>query len=232
MHTHQSNLIKLSGMTPQLNGPNSWNSVLYVNGFVKTLRFSSEDELNYWLKSPHCRKVSAHEPLQFADVSRIRTYEQDIHSMIYVNSEISFSKNTSLAGDSYGAIRSSLVHSMYRLENNCFTSGCTRWVEYYRCQYLKVYDQDHNKLFYIYVRDRLDQIESRLEAFLFTQVTDIDKVHNFGRHLQSEARQILEHLNSEGQNLSTQNQQLFKSETLSLMTQARVLMNSRLPSSL
>ncbi len=230
--TLPSNLIKLNGMTPVLNGPNCWNSVLYVHGFVKTLRFSSEDELNYWLTSPSCRKLAPHELVQFADISRIRDQQQDIHSMIFINPEHSFSKNTSLAGDPYGFIRSSLVHSMYRLESNCFNSECSRWVEYYRCNYSKAADRDHDKPIYVYLRSHLDQIEQDLESFLFSKATEIKKVHNYGRLLHSEVLQIQNYLNSEGQNLSTQNQLLFKIETLSLLTQARVLMNSRLPLSL
>jgi hypothetical protein len=230
--TFQSNLIKLSGRTPLLNGPNCWNSVLYLHGFVKTLRFSSEDELNYWLTGPFCRKLAPFELVQFSDVSRIRTQEQDIHSMIFLDPELSFSKNTSLAGDAYDSLRSSLVHSMYRLEKNCLTSECTRWVEYYRCNYSKASDRDHDKPIYVYLRSHLDQIEQDLESFLFSKPADIEMARSYGRLLQSEVVQIQDYLKSDGQKLSTQNQQLFKIETRSLLTQARILMNSRSHSSL
>lgn len=132
----------LEGRDPLISGPNCWNSVLYIQDLVENLRYSSPEELQFWLGSAFCEKIEASKDLQTTDVVAIRSQvDGELHAMTWLNENLVFSKNTSHKRDLYETQNTDLILSMFRVnDSSCQNPNsknqlrCTRWADFYRCR--------------------------------------------------------------------------------------------------
>lgn len=132
----------LEGRDPLISGPNCWNSVLYIQDLIENLRYSSPEELQFWLGSAFCEKIEASKDLQAGDVVAIRSQaDGELHAMTWLNENLVFSKNTSHKRDLYETQNTDLIFSMFRVNDSSCQSPnyksqlrCARWADFYRCR--------------------------------------------------------------------------------------------------
>ncbi len=128
------------------SGPNCWNTALRLSGLVQFARYSSPDEMAFWMNSPYCRELSESEQSLPGDIVEIRSVKPDqsqffdeVHGMIYLSDDLVFSKNTSSRMSAYGIQRASLVYQTFRVDNpKCWKvqgrpNDCSKWANHYRC---------------------------------------------------------------------------------------------------
>ncbi len=146
------NLENLFKKAPARNGPNCWNTALYSKNLLRSIRFTSADEFNFWLNSPYCRPLQENEANLPGDIIAIRTYEFDpvlnkytseiseVHGFTNVSELLSFSKDTSRKDDLYDLATKADVFARFRLDKKeCQQiigedKGCSIWANYFRCQ--------------------------------------------------------------------------------------------------
>ncbi len=89
------------GLRAPAEGPNCWNTALYVRGIASALRHSSSREFSHWMSSPLCRALGAREKPAPGDIIAIRELSggSEFHGMIYVSERLAFHKE-SVAPDS------------------------------------------------------------------------------------------------------------------------------------
>ena len=85
---------ELAQTEPGQPGPNCFNSVLVSARLVPSFRYSTADELNFWMRSPLCTEVAKNSPLEPGDI--LVTSNQaahPLHAFVYISDELAFSKN-------------------------------------------------------------------------------------------------------------------------------------------
>lgn len=122
------------------NGPNCWNSVLRVAHLISGFRFSSPEEMTFWMNSPYCHLLSENESSLPGDIIAIRDKDaSEIHGMFFISEDLVFSKNTSSRMSRYGIQRANLVYQTFRLDElRCRkrqgpSLDCNRYSSHYRC---------------------------------------------------------------------------------------------------
>jgi hypothetical protein len=128
------------------SGPNCWNTVLRLSQLAEFSRYSSPEEMTFWMNSPYCRELTEAERTLPGDIVAIRDRKHDqaqafdeIHGMIYLSENLAFSKNTSSRMSAYGIQRASLVYQTFRLmDSKCMKvkgqpADCFIWANHYRC---------------------------------------------------------------------------------------------------
>jgi hypothetical protein len=128
------------------SGPNCWNTTLRLSRLIQLSRFSSAEEMSFWMTSPYCRELSKTEKPLPGDIIAIRGEKpnqpgafDEIHGMIYLSDDLVFSKNTSSSMSPYGIQRANLVYQIFRTADPKCTKvqgrpeDCYRWVNHYRC---------------------------------------------------------------------------------------------------
>lgn len=161
------------------NGPNCWNTALRLSGLVQFTRFSTPEELKFWLDSSYCRELSESEKSLPGDIIEIRAPNEEIHGMIYLSEDLVFSKNTSGKSSPYGIQRSSLIYQNFRVDNTqCkkvqgSPSTCTRWANHYRCNRV---ESDRNTLKKINIEFAALSAEvTKIESVISEYVVKSDK---------------------------------------------------------
>ncbi|MGZ3790462.1 MAG: hypothetical protein ACXVLQ_18185, partial [Bacteriovorax sp.] len=137
----------LQDFKPAMNGPNCWNTALRLSGLVESSRYTSPEEMTFWMNSPYCRELSGSEQSLPGDIVEIRSADPDqpqsideIHGMIYLSDALVFSKNTSSHMSPYGIQRASLVYQTFRIDDpKCekvhgHPNDCSKWANHYRCK--------------------------------------------------------------------------------------------------
>jgi len=144
------------GMGTAHNGPNCWNTSLFLSGIVPFLRFSSESEMTFWMASPYCHELKKNEPPLPGDVIAMRSYDLrfppknghsysrgemvEVHGMIYLSPDLVFSKNTSGRDSPYELQRPDFIVGDFGLHDpacNKITGlnpKCLYWANYFRCR--------------------------------------------------------------------------------------------------
>jgi len=131
---------KMHSTTPKLSGPNCFNSALVAAKILPSVRFSREEEIIFWLKSPLCRELDSGESPSPGDIVAIRANDNTLdHAFIYISEELSFSKNGEDAP--YLLQSPSSVFSLYNVGPECSGSlklrpgsgGCANYANYFRC---------------------------------------------------------------------------------------------------
>ena len=136
-----SRMDALNEKLPKMNGPNCWNAALYVTHLIESMRYSSPEELAFWLNSKYCKKIQDSEQIQAGDIVALRSHEGELHAMLWLKDNMVFSKNTSHRLDPYQKIEAPLIFSMFRVnESICqqprseYSQACSRWTDYYHCE--------------------------------------------------------------------------------------------------
>jgi hypothetical protein len=90
-------IVDLPDTTTAHPGPNCWNTSLFTQKVVQSRRFTSENEMTYWMNSPLCRELVINEVERPGDIIAIRVNNADafleMHGFIYLTDDFSFSKS-------------------------------------------------------------------------------------------------------------------------------------------
>jgi hypothetical protein len=144
---------EMQGRSPSAEGPNCYNNALLLNRIVDSLRFVSEREMTFWLKSPLCQEISAPGlravktfPLLGVVYSRYDGTDP-VHATHFISDQIVFDKADLSRSSSYEFTRPQRVFATaWRISDRCVgwnhpfdSQECLRWVRYYQCEKLPDY---------------------------------------------------------------------------------------------
>ena len=137
---------EIYGTKAEYGGPNCWNAVLVAGKFIPNLRFSTPEEMSFWMDSPLCREMESSEVLQPGDIMAIRHVgEGEVHGFVYVTDELTFSKNAYYRKDAYLLQNPDPIFTQYGAPEGCRKKEsakdpkCRNYVTYYRCGLLDDY---------------------------------------------------------------------------------------------
>ena len=138
---------KIQDFKSSWNGPNCWNTTLFLTQLNSVIRFTSDQEMSFWMDSPYCRELAETETAQPGDLIAIRRSQpiaqrqfEEVHGMIFISEALVFSKNTSSSMSSYHIQRGSLIYQNFHVDDSdCLKvkghpSRCHIWANYFRCK--------------------------------------------------------------------------------------------------
>lgn len=144
---------KYQDVNPAFSGPNCWNLALVMKEILPGLRYSSADEMSFYMGPPLCRNLKNGEALKPGDVGAIRNIHnnkiQESHGFIYISDKIAYSKNGFHHLSPYALQSLDNVYQTYDVPDKAecrknqidLDNDCDVAVSYYRCislsQYLK-----------------------------------------------------------------------------------------------
>jgi len=126
----------LAGGSSHINGPNCWNTALYINGLTPGLRFTEPKEWLNKLKD-HCEEVRVP---QYGDIGRLFHLEDgEIHGFIHIDDTTVFAKHGENSRDghqymSYEEMLKQYGKSKECRMNNEDTYECFNIMKFYRCE--------------------------------------------------------------------------------------------------
>jgi hypothetical protein len=93
-HCLPDHVRKYFGTKPDFSGPNCWNLALVMKELVPFLRYSTPEEMSFYMAPPFCRQLGITEKIQPGDLGAIRAGDDsEVHGFIYVSDKIVYSKN-------------------------------------------------------------------------------------------------------------------------------------------
>lgn len=162
------------------DGPNCWNATLVAAKIVPQVRYTSQEEMNFWMSSPLCREKRLNEPLTPGDIIAIRDGSiGESHGFIHISENLSFSKNGYDRTMAYSLQDPQFVFDLYDVSPECQRkvgepSGCRSWANYYTCEsmddYLKknpIRDDDLKEVY-----KSINDIECKLSDLAFGGVKE------------------------------------------------------------
>lgn len=84
---------KYHNKSASLSGPNCFNHVLVFLGLLPHLRYSSAEEIEFYMREPYCKKVAPTEPKKPNDLVVMMCQGEPWHAYIRVSSKNIYSKN-------------------------------------------------------------------------------------------------------------------------------------------
>lgn len=139
-------VLQYQGVNPATSGPNCWNLSLVMKNILPGLRYSSPNEMAYYMRPPLCRALKNGEKKEVGDVGAIRgVYEgmkEESHGFIYLSEDLSYSKNGFSKTSPYEVQSTEKVLSIYGVPTDLkcraneldTRSDCGSAVSYFRCQ--------------------------------------------------------------------------------------------------
>ncbi len=136
---------------PLIEGPNCWNLSLVITEIIPILRYTSPNEMSYYMRSPLCRQISDHDEKLPGDIGAIRTIKnqkiKEYHGFIYISDKISYSKNGYQTTNGYSLQSLDSLLKLYDVPNKkqcrkneiSVNSKCSFAVSYFRCSSLEDY---------------------------------------------------------------------------------------------
>jgi hypothetical protein len=108
------------GVCPMKPGPNCWNTSLVSAGITSKMRYTSSEEMNFWMTSPLCRERANDEEIQAGDIIAIRDQRgQEVHGFVHLTNELSYSKN-GYSNHTWFSLQSpENVYRVYDVEKEC-----------------------------------------------------------------------------------------------------------------
>ncbi len=140
------------GTCSAFDGPNCWNSSLVSSGILPHLRYTSPEEMSFWLSSPLCQERKENEPVQPGDIIAIRTGKtEEVHGFINLTPELAFSKNGYAQGTLYQLQSPNNVFAVYDVPPNCRrvykapteNLKCQNYANYFKCDSIDSYLMKH-----------------------------------------------------------------------------------------
>lgn len=137
---------KTNGVCTVNSGPNCWNTALISSGVLSSQRYTTPEEMKFWMSSPLCKKRESPDKPRPGDIVAIRggagSYSVDLHGFVYISDELSFGKNGPEINDPYEFKKTSEVFKVNQIPKECQTSrhsDCLKWAEYYQCESMESY---------------------------------------------------------------------------------------------
>ncbi|WP_415061517.1 hypothetical protein [Bdellovibrio sp.] len=151
-------VVKYQGATPQTDGPNCWNLSLVMSKILPALRYSSPEEMNFYMRPPLCRQLKDGEEKIAGDVGAIRQVKKDktpeYHGFIYISEKVAYSKNGFSRMAPYDLQSLDNVYEVYQVprqeecRKNEITEGatCDKAVAFFRCQSMDEYLENNSNI--------------------------------------------------------------------------------------
>lgn len=146
-------VVEFLGTTPKSNGPNCWNLALVMKNILPALRYSSAEEMNFYMTSPLCRQLNDGEEKIPGDVGAIRqasyTGPAEYHGFIYVSEDVAYSKNGFDKHNPYSLMPLDDVFKIYQVDEskdcrkNELSLECGTGTAYFRCMSMEEYLKTH-----------------------------------------------------------------------------------------
>lgn len=164
---------------PEIAGPNCWNLSLVMADLVPSLRFSTREEMKFYMNEPFCSLVSNEEGREAGDIIAIRkNNNREVHGMVYISDRLVYSKNGYSKRKPYAIQELENVLEIYKVSSvkKCFSNqssteeGCNPYVQFYRCQSLDSYldrYRDEINIEIIEVHMNLNQLEQLIANLYF-----------------------------------------------------------------
>lgn len=119
-------------------GPNCWNAALLAARILARPRFTSPEEMAFWLASPLCRRLGAGEAPRPGDIVAIRDQAgQEVHGFVYLSPELAFSKNLVSPAEPYALQSPEAVYAVFPVPDGCRApgslAGCPARSDHFRC---------------------------------------------------------------------------------------------------
>lgn len=141
-----NHVLKYEGVRSKNEGPNCWNLALVMKGVLPALRYSTPEEITFFLNSPLCRQLKHGEDRLPGDVGALRVVKEgqevEHHGFIYISDKISYSKNGASVTSPYKLQSLEKVYRVYHVgkaeecrsnEINIRSESCGAVTTYYRC---------------------------------------------------------------------------------------------------
>lgn len=146
-------VVRYQGVNPKVAGPNCWNLALVMGKILPNLRYSSPEEMAFYMRPPLCRPLKNNETRQAGDIGAIRGMAwglavEETHGFVYVSDSMVFSKNGSKKENPYTLQSMDKMLENYGVQNNqaCRKNeipkgnmDCIQAVSYFRCDSMDDY---------------------------------------------------------------------------------------------
>jgi hypothetical protein len=163
-HCLPKEVLQYDGTGPATDGPNCWNLALVMSGAVPALRYSTPEEMAFFMNSALCRKLGPEEKHEPGDVGAIRINGEELHGFMWISDDIVFSKNGSSLRSTY-EVQSK--DGMLKIYNDDQTADCKAKklekcdirVETMRCQSMASYLKDPHSNLPVGIQKVISQME-------------------------------------------------------------------------
>lgn len=142
---------KFQDSKPLIEGPNCWNLSLVITEIIPVLRYTSANEMSYYMRSPLCHQITDQDQKQPGDIGAIRTIKNqkitEYHGFIYISDKISYSKNGYQTTNGYSLQSLDSIFKLYDVPNKkqcrkneiSVSTKCPFAVSYFRCSSFEDY---------------------------------------------------------------------------------------------
>jgi hypothetical protein len=168
---------RFQGENPLVGGPNCFNLALVMKQILPHLRYSSTDEMSFYMREPICHELQSTETHKPGDIGAIYiraddNLKQEWHGFVYISDHLAYSKNGKSENSPYSLQTVENVNQTYDVgRENCVwtTNGvaqkCRVELSSFRCKSMDEYLQDtggmpHELESYF---DRVSSVEGCLE---------------------------------------------------------------------
>lgn len=148
-------VVKYHGASSQTDGPNCWNLSLVMSNILPAMRYSTPEEMNFYMRPPLCRALNDNEKREPGDIGAIRQISgfgkhEEHHGFIYIDEKIAYSKNGFSSMAPYELQTLDKVYATYDVPSmagcrqnriNDKSSHCGKAVSFYRCDSMESYLQ-------------------------------------------------------------------------------------------
>jgi hypothetical protein len=86
-------VLSLREKKQSIQGPNCWNLALVMAGILPAVRYSTPEEMGFFLNSPLCHRIGATEHKKPGDIGALRTNSSQVHAFMWISEDLVFSKN-------------------------------------------------------------------------------------------------------------------------------------------
>lgn len=149
-------LLKQQSVCMLKDGPNCWNASLNAAGLADGLRYSTPEEMNFWMESPLCTERKAGEKPSPGDVIAIRSIkDKEVHGFTYLSENLSFSKNGYRSHAPYTLQDPKHVYKVYGVPLECQgiykapkeeDTQCLNYSNIFKCEPLEDYLKSKPKM--------------------------------------------------------------------------------------
>lgn len=146
-------VVQYHNARPEIDGPNCWNLSLVMSNILPSLRYSTPEEMNFYMRPPLCRELKDGEAREPGDVGAIRQITgfaktQEYHGFIYISDKIAYSKNGFSNRAPYQLQSLDNVYDVYSVPKrpecrknqiSSESAQCRQAVAFFRCDSMESY---------------------------------------------------------------------------------------------
>lgn len=147
------------GISTEMQGPNCWNLSLVMKEILPGLRYSTAEEMAFYMRPPLCRELKNNQKRLPGDVGAIRgifdgQVDEEIHGFLYISEDLAYSKNGFKNDAPFEIQPLTKMFDLYEVSkgDECrqnsinFNSKCKNVVSYFRCDSMESYLKRQNKI--------------------------------------------------------------------------------------